>query len=188
MKSENDFIRIKNEKNLFMKTREIIKFSMFESFGDANIGIEKEQKENIVKFLKKLQSNEFILFTKIWNFHWLIVSENFGPTHKFFGDLYESFFERIDEVAERIRILGEIPLGSLKDLLDKADLKEFNDDNSVPQEKEMYKSILEDYEIIIKDIRKFLDDEKVDNGTTNYLEDLIMKLEKDAWMIRSHLD
>ena len=54
-------------------------------------------------------------------------------------------------------------------------------------EKNPTQKILEDYEFIIREIRNFLDTEGIDNGTMNYLEDLIMNLEKDAWMVRSHI-
>ena len=48
--------------------------------------------------------------------------------------------------------------------------------------------ILEDYETIIKQIREFLEEDKLDNGTSKFLEDLIEAHEKDAWMLRSHLE
>ena len=187
------------------KIRNFSGFKLYEGFDDGDIGIEKEVQESVIKFLTTLQANSFVLFMKIWNFHWNIVSPTFGPTHSFFNDLYDKFFENIDAVAERIRQLGGRPLGSLDAMIKNAELKEFPEDDTVPDEKEMYKKVLEDYESIIKDIRKFLagdeekeekkkDEEKkveeklsVDSGTTNFLEDMIMKLEKDAWMLRSHL-
>ena len=52
----------------------------------------------------------------------------------------------------------------------------------------MIKEILEDYETIIKQIREFLEEDKLDNGTSKFLEDLIEAHEKDAWMLRSHLE
>ena len=48
--------------------------------------------------------------------------------------------------------------------------------------------ILEDYEFIIRELRNFLSGEEIDNGTMNFLEDLIMKKEKDAWKIRSNVE
>ena len=82
-------------------------------------------------------------------------------------------------------IIGE-SIGSLEDG-DVTELKEYTD-SSVPDDTKMIKEILENYETIIKQIRKFLEDEKMDNGTSKYLEDLIEEHEKDAWMLRSHLE
>jgi starvation-inducible DNA-binding protein len=166
--------------------KDIVKFSLFESSED--IGINKEENDKVVDFLKKLQSNSFVLFMKLWNFHWNIVSKRFGQTHKFFNKLYDSFFDRIDDIAERIRELDKRPLGTLKNILDETDIKEYSDDDDVPSESRMFKMIVEDYETIIKSIRKCLEDEKVDSGTTNYLEDLISKLEKELWMLKSHIE
>lgn len=158
-----------------------------EGFGNAEIGIKEDIKEKTTEFLNRLLSNQFVLFMKIWNFHWIIVSPVFGLTHKFFGELYGKFFEIIDDTAERIRALGERPIGTLEGFLKETELKEYKDEKDVPEEQNMFERILEDYEFIIREIRNFLDTDGIDNGTVNYLEDLIMKLEKDAWMIRSHV-
>lgn len=158
-----------------------------EAFGNAEIGIQGDRKKITIEFLNRLLSNEFVLFMKLWNFHWIIVSPVFGLTHKFFGDLYNKFFEIIDDTSERIRALGERPIGTLKGFLEVTELKEYKDDKEVPEEKEMFERLLEDYEFIIREIRNFLGTEGIDNGTINYLEDLLMNLEKDAWMLRSHL-
>jgi len=169
---------------------EILKdFTKFvnEGFDDTSLGIKEDKKELTIKFLNRLLSNEFVLFMKIWNFHWIVVSPNFGNAHKFFGDLYEKFFEIIDNTSERVRALGGRPYGTLSKYLDKTELKEYDQDKEVPTEPDMYVRILEDYEFIIREIRNFLDTDGVDNGTVNYLEDLLSNLEKDAWMIRSHI-
>jgi len=158
-----------------------------EGFDDTSLGIKEDKKELTIQFLNRLLSNEFVLFMKIWNFHWIIVSPSFGPTHEFFGKLYDNFFEIVDDTAERIRSIGGRPIGTLSKYLDTTELKEYEDSKDVPEEHVMYERLLEDYEFIIREIRNFLDTEGIDNGTVNYLEDLIMNLEKDAWMIRSHI-
>lgn len=160
---------------------------VYEGFSDANIGIDDDKKNITVDFLNRLLSNEFVLFLKLWNFHWIIVGPKFDQIHKYFEDLYDKFFEIIDETAERIRTLGDRPIGTLSGYLDKTELKEYNDDKEVPEYDIMYQRILEDFEFIIREIRNFLDTDDIDNGTINFLEDLISKLEKDAWMIRSHI-
>jgi DNA-binding ferritin-like protein len=83
--------------------------------------------------------------------------------------------------------LGERPIGTISGYLKNSELKEYSDDDDVPSEKYMYEKNLEDYEFIIREIRNFLDTDGIDNSTVNFLEDLMSKMEKDAWMIRSHL-
>ena len=163
----------------------IIPFSVFEGFDDGDIGIKDSEKT--IKNLNKLLSNHFVLFMKMWNFHWIIVSNKFGPLHSFFNTLYDKFFGDIDGIAERIRMIGGRPIGNLEGYLKETDLKEYTD-SDVPKDTKMIKEILEDYETIIKQIREFLEEDKLDNGTSKFLEDLIEAHEKDAWMLRSHLE
>lgn len=148
-----------------------------------NIGIENGSMT--VDKLNSLLSNHFILFMKIWNFHWNLVSKRFGPLHKFFNDLYDKFFNDIDGIAERIRMIGGKPIGSLRGYLEKTKLEEFEGEET-PKDTKMIEMILSDYETIIKEIREILQGD-VDNGTSKYLEDLIEAHEKDAWMLRSYL-
>lgn len=152
-----------------------------------NIGIDNNEGEEIVEELNELLSNHFILFMKIWNFHWIMVTIGFGPFHEFFGKLYTKYFENIDKIAERIRMLSGKPIGTLQGYLGEADLDEFSGDET-PEIGTMLSMILSDYEYIIKEIRELLEDEHLDNGTSKFLEDLIEDYEKDAWMLRSHIE
>jgi len=163
----------------------ILTFSVFEGFDDADIGL--DNKDDVVKKLNKLLSNHFILFMKMWNFHWIVVSKRFRNIHEHFNELYDKFFENIDKIAERIRSIGGKPLGTFSDYIKEAELKEYSD-SEVPDANNMIKKVLEDYESIIKQIRDFLEDEDLDNGTSKLLEDFIEEYEKDAWMLRSNLE
>lgn len=149
-----------------------------------NIGIENSS--ITVEKLNGLLSNHFILFVKLLNFHWNLVSKRFGGLHQFFNDLYDKIFEDIDGIAERIRMIGGNPIGSLKGYLEKAKLGEYND-LEFPKDNKMIEMILMDYELIIREIRDILKSENLDNGTSKYMEDLIDSHEKDAWMLRSYL-
>ena len=116
-----------------------------------------------------------------------MVTKAFGPFHEFFGKLYNRYFDNIDKIAERIRMIGGKPIGTLKGYLDKANIEEFSGEET-PKIKEMLKMLLSDYEKVIKEIRDILKGEGLDNGTSKFMEDLIEEYEKDAWMIRSHLE
>lgn len=162
---------------------EILPFSIFES-KDADIGI--DNKDEIIKKLNGVLSNQFVLFLKLWNFHWIVVGKKFKNTHEFFNELYDEFFEDIDLTAERIRALNGKPIGTLKDFIEEADIKEYSD-KETPKASKMYEMILKDYETLIKQIREILEGE-LDNGTNKLLEDIIEKYEKTAWMLRSNIE
>lgn len=162
-----------------MKKNEIISFSLFE-----NIDTGIENKDKTIESLNKLLASTFVLYVKILNFHWNIISKKFYTLHKEFKKLYERTFDDIDLIAERIRSLGGKPISTLKEFLDKSNIKE-PESNKLSDE-DMISELLKDYESTIKYIRECLN-EKPDNATNKILEDLIEILEKDAWMLRSNL-
>ncbi len=156
---------------------------IFETFEE--LGIEKD--ELTIDFLNRLLSNHFVLFLKVYNFHWNVVGKQFGSVHQYTNDLYDELFEYVDEIAERVRQLDGKPIGTLKGYLEITEIEEYDDNKPTPNEKEIFEIILRDYEFLIRELRNFLSTEGLDNGTVNFLEDMIMKKEKDAWLIRSRV-
>jgi starvation-inducible DNA-binding protein len=61
----------------------------------------------IITALKSLLANFWILFFDSRNAHWNIQSKTFMELHKFFQALYELAEDNADDIAERIRQLGD---------------------------------------------------------------------------------
>ncbi|MEG0993877.1 MAG: Dps family protein [Bacteroidales bacterium] len=158
---------------------------------EINIGEPKELMQFSIGILNKLLADEFVLLAKSWNFHWNIVGPSFGSYHKFLEDIYNDAINNVDDVAERIRTLGGRPLGSLKEYMANTRLKEYDYNQPLPDGLGMFKILLDDYETIIREIRKDLKDleaqQVMDEGTMSYLQDLIYRMGKNCWMIRAHL-
>ena len=153
----------------------------------ANIGITDKNKQAVAEILNMLLADEHILYTKTRNYHWNYEGDNFMEMHKFFENQYGELAEIIDEVAERIRMLGHYPEGRLKDFVRITRLQE-QDYTTV--QSEQLNNLLSDHESIIINIRKVIskvDDTYKDAGTTDFITGLIKQHEKMAWMIRSYL-
>ncbi len=137
--------------------------------------------------LNALLANEYVLYTKTQKYHWNVVGPFFGPLHDLFGKQYEQLAVNIDTVAERVRALGFIALGTLQEFQQHATIQENPGIN--PDAKDMIKDLLEGHEAIIRQIRPIIDTtvESNDMGTNNFLGDLIEQHEKTAWMLRAHL-
>jgi starvation-inducible DNA-binding protein len=113
----------------------------------------------------------------------------FSSLHEFFEMLYETSQKYFDDVAERVRTVGGIALGSMGDFLKHARLKEAA--GFPPDPRGMISNLMADHESIIATLREGIDatEERLDDpGTCNFLTDLLMKHEKLAWMLRAHLD
>ena len=159
---------------------------------DVKIGEPKELLTMSIDALNKLLADQFMLLAKSWNFHWNVVGPSFGSYHKFLEEIYETAFNNVDDVAERIRALGGRPLGSMKSYLEKTRIKDYPYEEKLPDALGMFKALLDDYETIIREIGedlKNLESQKVmDEGTMSYLQDMSYRMGKTAWMIRAHLE
>jgi starvation-inducible DNA-binding protein len=155
---------------------------------EPRIGIKPESLSETALLLSKILADEFILYTKTRNAHWNIEGDNFYQMHKFFEDQYEQLDLIIDEVAERIRILGHYAPATLKLFLELTHfIEELNgQDNS----SNFIKELLADHEVIIIHLRENIiqiDNEFRDAGTGDFITGLLKTHEKIAWMLRAHL-
>ncbi len=155
----------------------------------TDIGISDKNREEVVGILNNLLADEYLLYTKTRNYHWNVTGLHFHDLHKFFEAQYEELDEIVDEVAERARALGGRSMGTLKEFLKAARLKEYP--GEVPPAKSMILKLLEDHEEIINLLRQDLEtcaEKCKDMGTSDFLTGLMEKHEKTAWMLRACLE
>jgi len=69
-------------------------------------------------------SNLAVLNSKLHNLHWNVVGPRFVQLHEFTEEVYEEFFVYYDEIAEILKMKGEMPLVKLEDYADKATVEE----------------------------------------------------------------
>jgi starvation-inducible DNA-binding protein len=151
------------------------------------LGLEGSAK--VADILNSVLADETVLYVKTLNFHWNVTGENFGELHKFFQKQYEALSGHMDAVAERIRALGERPLGTLSEFSQATYLKE--SPGKYPEAQAMLRALLDDHETVARILRKSADvcqEKHKDAGTANFLIDLLSKHEKMAWMLRSYLE
>ena len=98
-----------------------------------NINIEQKNCDAVANMLAAVLADTYLLYTKTQNFHWNVEDEDFYSLHKFFEEQYEKLAETIDELAERIRMLGKKAPGSLQRFLELTSLEESNGDLSAQE-------------------------------------------------------
>jgi starvation-inducible DNA-binding protein len=154
----------------------------------ANIGIKADNLSAVAKILMTFLADEFVLYTKTRNAHWNVEGPDFHDKHKFFEAQYEELDEIMDEVAERIRILGHYAPGTLKDFLQLTQLTEQS--RSKNDSQGFIKELLSDHENIIIFLRENINktaNEYGDAGTSDFITGIMEIHEKMAWMLRAHL-
>lgn len=155
---------------------------------EPNIGIETTNRQAVAAILNDILANEYVLYTQTLNYHWNVKGPHFHDLHAMFREQYEQQLQRADDVAERVRSLGERAFGTLQEFSQRATIKE--EPGVVPSAHIMIQNLLNGHETIIRLIRKDLQkvaDQYGDLGTNNFLTDLMEKHEKTAWMLRATL-
>ena len=155
----------------------------------VDIGIPTEKCEGIIRILNTLLSDEYVLYTKVKNYHWNVYGKNFNELHEFFGSLYEEIDVIVDKLAERVRFIGGKPYGTLTEFLQNTRLKEHAGQH--PESKKMIKNLLADYESIIKYTRsdiETMEHKYKDLGSIEMLTSFLSMHEKTAWMLRSNIE
>ncbi len=132
-----------------------------------------------------LLASTYVLAAKTQNFHWNVKDARFSMLHDFFGAHYSQLIEAIDEIAERIRMLGIPVVASLTSYLESSIIKEAGD---ISDGTMMLAILTQDHQALISLIRDFIEKVNVtkDQGTLDFLVNRLQHHEKMAWMISSH--
>jgi starvation-inducible DNA-binding protein len=153
------------------------------------IGLEQDSRVQVGELLQRVLSDEITLYTKTRNYHWNVMGPRFHTLHVFFEAQYQALQEKSDEVAERIRSLGEYAAGSMTEFMDLTRLQEQSPDMH-PTATEMLATLTADHEGIIRTLREGIEKCEADHGdagTADFLTGLMEDHEKMAWMLRAHL-
>ena len=83
-----------------------------------------KQNKDVTEGLTKVLADTFVLYLKTHSFHWNVEGPNFHSLHELFEEQYTELWEATDELAERIRALGEYAPNGWADMNKHASLKE----------------------------------------------------------------
>ncbi|MBU0473355.1 MAG: DNA starvation/stationary phase protection protein [Bacteroidetes bacterium] len=149
------------------------------------IGLEVENSKVVAKSLNQLLADHQIFYQNLRGFHWLILGRNFFQLHELFEKLYNEASETVDELAERILMLGETPLHSFESYLNNAKLKSAE---NVRTAKESLDILNQNMQSLLSLVREtlVLASENNDEGTVAMMSDLIVKYEKQLWMFSAY--
>lgn len=138
-----------------------------------------------IKKMGQLVADLNILNVKFHNLHWNVVGLNFEPVHLLTENSYTDFFNKYDEIAERMKMLGQLPPASMKKYLELTKVGELEDkDYSVS---EVLKIVLESYVFLKKEfteLRSLADDEG-DVITVGLVEGYLGEFDKQIWFVSS---
>jgi len=150
------------------------------------IGLDLKKAKTLSNGLNELLANYQIFYGNLRGYHWLIQGDKFFELHLKFEELYNDSLLKIDEIAERILVLGNQPMHTYSSYLKISTIKE---SKKVSDGEAAVKNILDSYGVLLSLERKLLSmSEKIDDeGTNALMSDYIREQEKLIWMYSAYL-
>jgi starvation-inducible DNA-binding protein len=152
-----------------------------------NTGIEEGKRESIAKGLSTLLAETYTLYLKTHKYHWNVTGPMFQTLHTMFETQYNELALAVDEIAERIRVLGVKAPGSYTEF---SALSRVKDDPALGADaNSMVAQLLKDHEQVTQTAKEILPvlEGANDEGTNSLLGARIEFHEKTAWMLKSSL-
>lgn len=136
--------------------------------------------------LKTVLADSYTLYLKTQFFHWNVTGPHFKSLHLLFEEQYTDLQAAVDEIAERIRALGDTAPGSYKAFAKLTGITEADD---VPEAMSMVKTLAKDQDIILDSLQKTLEaaQKAGDEVTVGIVTDRMTVHEKNRWMLKSSL-
>lgn len=141
----------------------------------------------IAQSAAKLLADTYALYLKTHNYHWNVTGPMFTTLHTMFETQYDELALAVDEVAERIRTLGEYAPGSFSEYAALTDIEEAKPGTKTA---DMITQLADD-QIRVSNAAAALTklaEEAGDDVSTDLGIRRQEVHQKNAWMLRAHLD
>jgi DNA-binding ferritin-like protein (oxidative damage protectant) len=146
------------------------------------LGLNPVGAEKVVASLQQMLADYQVYYTNLRGFHWNIKGKNFFELHAKFEEMYDDAAEKADELAERILMLGGVPVNTFSEYLKVSKIKEVS---GVSSGCEALNNIMETLKYMIAEERKVLAlaSEVEDETTVALMSDYLKEQEKLVWML-----
>ena len=151
-----------------------------------DIDISEADRFEIADGLSRLLADSYTVYLKTHNYHWNVTGPMFATLHTMFEQQYTELATAVDEIAERIRALGEPAPGSYSEF---ARLTAIEEETGSPDAKQMIARLVSGQETLARTARSIFPpvDDANDEPTADLLTQRMQIHEKNAWMLRSLL-
>jgi starvation-inducible DNA-binding protein len=144
----------------------------------------EKNKESKDLDLRGFLSETFVAYMKTYALHWNYEGAKFYGVHKMTEEQYTDMANAIDEMAERMRALGNSAPLSLQHILEHSSLKEYtnvaDNDRSLQELIKSHRRLSENGKLLAK-----IADENEDPYTHDMIVARVGQHDKFAWMLES---
>jgi starvation-inducible DNA-binding protein len=152
-----------------------------------NIGISDKNRVEIASALAKVLASTYALLLQTQHAHWNVRGPFFDPLHKLFQGQYEELQLAVDEIAERIRVMGEDAPGTFAEFSKLSSIKQ---KVSFKNSNEIVRFLMEAHDDMIGVCKTaiLVSEKGGDEATTDLLTERIASHGKISWMLRATLE
>ena len=146
-------------------------------------GYAETAQEQIAAAVNGLAAGAFSLYVKTKNFHWHVAGPHFRDYHLLFDEQAGQILDSIDELAERVRKIGQPTIHSLSEIEKLSNIE--CDDDPLVAPAQMITRLLADNQSMAKDQRAAIElcDKLGDSATSNILQTLLDQTERRVWFL-----
>jgi len=140
----------------------------------------------VVVELRRQVGNAFVLYGNYKHYHWQTFGPLFRDLHKLFDRFADDVLSTLDEIAERIRMIGQDPPAHLIEAADVATVALAAPHSTM---REMIEEADRNLLVVIKEMRRAarIADEHDDPGTVDVFSRFVQVHEKHEWFMRDIL-
>ncbi len=133
------------------------------------------------KILGQVLADSYVLLLKTQSVHWNVSGRGFVGIHTLTEQQYNELFAAIDEIAERIRALGYVSPGSLKEF---SQITRLTDGVKGTTDEDMVRELVKAHRAMSASLREAIDaiDDLDDDATEDLLIARLQVHDKATWM------
>jgi len=151
-----------------------------------SLGLELNAVQSIITGLNDLLANHQVYYTNLRGLHWDIKGDKFFELHELYEEYYNDEASVIDEVAERIAMLGGHPENRFSEYIKQSDIKETH---HIADWEKGVNQVLLSMQMILDKNRNLLQlaVDTNDSGTTTLIRKHIADLESKIWKLTAYM-
>lgn len=149
-------------------------------------GIAARDRATVATGLSRVLADTYALYLKTHGYHWNVRGPNFSSLHALFMDQYTEQWAALDQIAERIRALGELAPQGYTSF---SNLTGIRDGDPEKDWEGMVEELMKDHETVCATAREALAtaEKAGDDVSVDLMTERLTAHEKHAWMLRATL-
>lgn len=133
-------------------------------------------------FLNQEVANFTVLYEKLHHYHWFVKGSSFFTLHEKFEEDYTEVTGLVDVLAERLLMIGGVPISTLREYLERTTLQE--NQKNTKSSQDMVSNLILDYKQLVNELKVGIElaGDLGDSVTEDMFISISSSFEKKIWL------